>query len=530
MKAGDPLECDLLVLGSGIAGLRGGIEAARAGWRVIVATKDQPKESNTEYAQGGIAVPLADNDIERHFQDTLKAGDGLCKPAAVRVLVRDGRERVKELIDWGAEFDRNKGLLDYTREAAHSRNRILHAHGDATGRELERVLTLTASLEKKITVLPFHTGISLIPGDNGCRGAWVLDETEHRPEPIMAKAVLITTGGVGRLFQESTNPPVATGDGIAMALASGLVASNLEFVQFHPTVLFLKGAPRFLLSESMRGEGALLRNLKGERFMVRYDPAAELAPRDTVTRAVVSEIRAQGGHPVTLDMTGLDPAFVKERFPTIFATCGKFGIDISRDPIPVYPAAHYMMGGIETDDRGRSSMDGVYAAGEVACTGVHGANRLASNSLLEGLVFAVRAVHDALDRSWKEDTGGAVAPPVLPGLSDIERCNGFRHRIAALMWEEVGIIRSGGRLRRARVELGKIRRRLKEGHLNRRVLETSNMAFLGEAIAASAEYRKESRGAHYREDYPKTDDANWRRPTRLLKKGGGFSFPEASGV
>jgi L-aspartate oxidase len=526
----DPKEmicCDLLVLGSGIAGLRGAIEAAGAGWDVLVVTKDHPRESNTEYAQGGIAVSLSEgDDPEAHLRDTLEAGDGLCDERAVRVLVEDGRERVRELIRWGAEFDRQDGELHYTREAAHGRSRILHSRGDATGRELERTLTVRAAAEERIRTLPFHTGIRLVSDGSRCLGAWVLDEADDRPVAVKARAVLLATGGLGRLFRESTNPAVATGDGMAMAIEAGLTMANLEFVQFHPTALFLKGAPRFLLSESMRGEGAVLRNADGRRFMEKYHPMGELAPRDVVSRAITSEIKATGGRPVTLDLTHLDPAFVAQRFPMIHATCLQFGLDISREPIPVSPAAHYMMGGVETDTEGRTSMAGVYAAGEVACTGVHGANRLASNSLLEGLVFGARAARAALGESSPLGSGGSFPPPELPACSDLDRANGLRRRIAEVMWNGVGIIREAGGLREARLALEEMRRELGRGCLQRRVLETANMALLGDAMAASAEYRTESRGAHYREDYPSPDDRRWRRPTRLTRVGDTFSFLE----
>ena len=529
MRPKAPVTCDLLVLGSGIAGLRAAVEAASAGWRVVVATKDAPQESNTEYAQGGIAVPLADDDLARHESDTLEAGDGLCDRPAVKVLVTDARERVQELMAWGADFDRKNGALDYTREGAHSANRILHAHGDATGRELQRVVTLRASGTPGIDVVPFHTGMALIVDEGRCRGAWVLDETENRPVPVLARAVLIATGGLGRLFQESTNPAIATGDGMAMALSAGLVMANLEFVQFHPTVLFLKGAPRFLLSESMRGEGAYLRNSDGRRFMEGRHPLAELAPRDVVTRAVVAEIKAQGGRPVFLDMTHLDAAFVRARFPTIYATCRTHGLDIAVNPIPVYPAAHYMMGGVETDVDGRTSLPGVYAAGETACTGVHGANRLASNSLLEGLVFATRAVRAALAESPGKVDDAPPAPPDLEGCGDLDVGNALRRRVASVMWEGVGIIRNAAGMRRARLELEGLRRQLRNGCYHRRLLETANMALLGDAMAASALHREESRGGHYREDFPKTEEA-WRRPTRLVADGDGFRFLEAPSV
>jgi L-aspartate oxidase len=521
-----PLLCDLLVLGSGIAGLRGAVEAARAGWRVLVATKDAPRESNTEYAQGGIAVPLPDpEDRERHLADTLAAGDGLCDEAAVRVLVEDGRRRVEELIAWGADFDRRDGELDYTREAAHSRNRILHAHGDATGQELERVLSVAAAREERITLLPYHTGIALIEEEGRCAGAWLLDEADNRPRAVRARAVLIATGGIGRLYQQSTNPAVATGDGMAMALRAGLVVANLEFVQFHPTALFLPGAPRFLLSESMRGEGAVLRNAEGQRFAHRYHPMGELAPRDVVTRAIVSEIQAQRGRPVTLDLTHLDPAFVKARFPTIYATCLEYGLDITRSLIPVYPAAHYMMGGIETDREGRTSLPGCYAAGEVACTGVHGANRLASNSLLEGLVYAEAASKEAIGLLQNKAFNPLPQPPAWDdvGTTDSDEMIVVTHNwdeIRRLMWNYVGIVRSDKRLERAQRRIDAIQSEIHDYYWHFKVvpdlIELRNIATVAELIIKCARHRKESRGLHYNLQYPQ-HDARWLKDTILRR-------------
>jgi L-aspartate oxidase len=526
MKGPSALTCDLLVLGSGIAGLRGAIEAAEAGWNVFVATKDLPRESNTEYAQGGIAVALSEGDSpDQHFRDTLEAGDGLCREEAVRVLVEDGPERVLELIRWGARFDKEGERLHFTREAAHGRSRILHSSGDATGAELERALSARAGAQERIRMLPYADGIRLLRDDRGCCGAWLLDETENLPVPVFSRGVLIATGGVGRLFRESTNPPVATGDGIALALQAGMVLADLEFVQFHPTALFLEGAPRFLLSESMRGEGAVLRNADGQRFMDRYDTRAELAPRDVVTRAIIAEIRQTGGRPVTLDLTHLDRRFIQQRFPTIHRTCLEYGLDITRRAIPVFPAAHYVMGGIETDVDGRTSLPHAYAAGEVACTGVHGANRLASNSLLEGLVFGQRAARAALADAGPPPAVRPVEPLDRGHGLDLAVVNELRRRIAAVMWEGVGILRTAAGIEQARLALEGMCTLLRGGALHRRVLETCNMATVGDAVAACALRRTESRGAHYREDFPRTDPA-WRVHTRMVKEGKGYRFLE----
>ncbi len=524
------LECDLLVLGSGIAGLRAALEAAGRGWRVLVATKDLIRESNTDYAQGGIAAAMDPGDSPAdHLLDTLQAGDGLCDKEAVQVLVEDGPKRIRELITWGAQFDLHSGSLHFTREAAHSRNRILHSHGDATGRELSRVLVLRAGATPEIQVFPFHSGLALILEEGRCTGAWLLDERTNRPAAVKSRAVVIATGGVGRLFKESTNPSVATGDGIAMALEAGTVLSNLEFVQFHPTALFMKNAPRFLLSESMRGEGALLRNVHGETFMHRYHPDAELAPRDVVSRAVVLEIKATRAQNVFLDLTHLDPKFLRRRFPMIYATCIQYGIDMTSTPIPVHPAAHYMMGGIETDTDGRSSIPGLYASGEAACTGVHGANRLASNSLLEGLVFGARAAAAAVaEASSMPLSRHLPAPPDFDRSANLDIINNLRRQIAALMWEGVGITRNALGLEMVRAELANLKGIIGRGAYHRRALETRNMLVLGDAIAACAEYRTESRGAHFRQEFPERDDENWRRPTRLVTTRGQYQFLEVS--
>jgi len=363
------------VIGSGVAGLRAALELAKGG-RVTVLTKDRLDESNTEYAQGGVAVALSDDDeIDLHVEDTLIAGAGLCDETAVRVLIAEGPRYITELIDWGAQFDREGGELAFTREAAHSRRRILHAHGDSTGREMARTLYQKAASIPSIQIRSFTAITDLIVEEGAVGGAVFFDEASARLTPIHARAVLLATGGMGRIFRDTTNPDVATGDGVAVAWRAGAELSDLEFVQFHPTALMIPGAPRFLLSEALRGEGAYLRNIKGERFMERYSPMLELAPRDVVARAIVAEAEATGTDHVLLDLTHLDGKFIAARFPMIYATCKSFGIDLAADPAPVTPAAHYAMGGVRSGLSGMTSLERLYVAGEVACTGVHGARK-----------------------------------------------------------------------------------------------------------------------------------------------------------
>jgi L-aspartate oxidase len=493
---------DFIVIGSGVAGLRAAIELARSG-RVTVLTKDRLDESNTEYAQGGVAVALSDDDeIELHAEDTLNAGAELCDEQAVRTLVEEGPKYITELIDWGAQFDREKGELSFTREAAHSRRRILHARGDSTGSEIVRALLTRARRESQITFLAHAATLSLLTEEDRCSGVEFIDPQENLLRTMRARGVILATGGAGQIFSQTTNPDIATGDGMSMAYAAGAEMSDLEFVQFHPTVLSAPGAPRFLLSEALRGEGGKLKNEEGELFMSRYERRAELAPRDVVSRSIVSEMNRTKKHWVYLDMTHLDALFLRERFPKIHLTCLRYGLDITKDQIPVSPAAHYVMGGVRTDTWGRSSLDGLYAAGEVACTGVHGANRLASNSLLEGLVFGARAGKAALQaRSELSRSRPATAVDLSPADWMIDPQ--VRFQVQDLMWQKVGLVRERQDLEQAVDELHDIIERA----ANRR---TRNFATLASLMANAALWREESRGAHFRSDFPERDDFKWR--------------------
>ena len=465
------MDCDFLVIGAGVAGMRAAIELAEAG-SVLVVAKDSLRESSSEYAQGGIAAALSDDDrVELHEQDTIYAGAGLCNVKAVHVLVEEAPAAIQQLIEWGTEFDREGSKLVFAREGAHSRNRVLHAHGDSTGHEIARALYQKASSFPNVRFETHHTLVDL---DN-----------------IHAKAVLLATGGLGAVYRETTNPAVATGDGVAMAWRAGADLSNMEFVQFHPTALHIEGAPRFLLSEALRGEGAILRNREGEAFMQRYHEMRDLAPRDVVSRAIIAEMQRTGSPHVWLDITARGSAFVKERFPRIYETCLKLGLDLGREPAPVHPAAHYAMGGVTTDLEGRTTIKGLYAAGEVACTGVHGANRLASNSLLEGLVFGARA-----GQAMRNETGmSQIDKPrfTVPDLSAAE--------LRDLAWNYCGILRNQQGLETA-IRILDSAKRSEVGYADLAAVELRNIYDVIGLIARSALARKESLGAHYRTDAP----------------------------
>ena len=505
------LRGDYLVIGSGIAGLRAALTLAESG-NVTVLTKADPGESNTGHAQGGIAAALGrDDSPELHAKDTIAAGDGLCNPAAVDVLTREGPKYVMELLEWGARFDRDgDGKPALAREAAHSVRRVLHAR-DATGREIGRLLWSRVSADGRIRVLQNTRATELIVREDGCAGARFIDDGGDSGT-FVASRTLLATGGAGQIFRETTNPPVATGDGIAMAAAVGARIVDLEFIQFHPTVMSVPGSPRFLLSEALRGEGARLVNEGGEPFMTRYEPAGDLASRDLVSRAIVREMERTRAS-VYLSLAHLDAAFVRGRFPTIAAACANAGLDLARDRIPVSPAAHYIMGGIETDLDGRTSIRGLFAAGEVACTGVHGANRLASNSLLEGLVFGARSA---------EAMQASASDARFPS-SPVVRWHGTTHRqpncdvpavddARDLMWRCCGLLRSGPSLQQAVSQLEGWSAAILMAAAARAdddFRRVRSIVAVGLMIARAALRREESRGGHFRSDFPNRDDIKW---------------------
>lgn len=519
-------QSDLLVIGSGIAGLSAALKASEAGLRVTVLAKRQVTETNTSHAQGGIASVLREDDsFLSHIEDTLKAGAGLCDPAVVETIVKDGPARIEDLIHWGVRFTRDgKGRqahYDLTREGGHSARRILH-HADLTGAEIQRALTARAQKQKNIRILDWHQAVDLITQRGQTLGAYVMDLGTGEVQTHRAKATLLATGGWSKVYLYSTNPDIASGDGLAMAWRAGAQVANLEFCQFHPTCLFHPQAKRFLISEAVRGEGGILRDRRGKAFMGRFHVLKELAPRDVVARAIDTVLKERGDDCVFLDVTHLQADWIKKRFPYIHSTCLKYGIDITRQPIPVVPAAHYQCGGVLTDTEGRTSVGRLYAVGEVACTGLHGANRLGSNSLLEGLVVAHRAVAELCAtlkplpawfkaQRWRsgEATASDEAVVVTQNWDEIRR----------LMWNYVGIVRTDKRLARALSRIQLLRREIHQYYWDHLVtgdlLELRNLALVAELTVRCAMARRESRGLHYNLDVPKTDDKKWLRKTVL---------------
>jgi len=496
---------------------------------VLVLAKSCRNESATAYAHGGVAVALSDEDeIGLHQQDTINAGDGLCNPDSVALLVEEGPKYITQLIEWGTEFDRAGTKLAFTREAAHSRSRVLHAHGDSTSREISRALLARAHGIPHLHLRAHAFTTRLILEKGRAAGVLFLDENDGTIHELRAGAILLATGGLGQLFRETTNPEVATGDGIAIAYEAGAVLSDMEFVQFHPTALSVKGAPRFLLSEALRGEGGILRNINLERFMKRYHEAQELAPRDVLARAITSEMLRTGSQHVYLDMTAKPKEFLEKRFPRICATCSSYGLDLASDLAPVSPAAHFLIGGVKTDLWGRTSIPGLYAAGETAANGVHGANRLAGNSLLEGLVFGARAgvamMMDApgshkkqahlpgspAPRSWNNVEKTAEKPkPKVEAAASLQL-------LRELMWKRVGILRTGKELKSALESL--VSMHVPDGTKPGRFdCEVRNLHALGSIVARCAIAREESRGSHYRSDFPYRDDDTYQKHSLIAK-------------
>ena len=501
---------DYLVLGSGSAGLTFALSVCDKG-TVALVTKKERTDSNTNWAQGGIAGVMGpDDNVQLHVDDTLVAGAGLCNEEAVRVLVTEGPDRIRELMDFGAQFNRaDDGQLSLGREGGHSRRRIIHT-ADLTGHEVERTLVEAVRHHANITVFEHHHAADLIIKDGICCGAYVLDDISGKVEAYTAKATLLATGGAGQIYRFTTNPTIATGDGVAMAWRAGAEIANMEFIQFHPTSLFHPDAKSFLISEAVRGEGGILRRKDGTAFMPEYDPRKDLAPRDIVARAIDSEIKKTGDECVYLDVTHIAADEIRSHFPTIYSRCLSYGIDMTTDWIPVVPAAHYSCGGVRTDLNGRTTIDRLYAAGEVACTGVHGANRLASNSLLEALVFSRRAAIDSMERmgDWSEcrNVKPYAGPSVAATFADRDQITALRHRVQGVMQKYVGIVRSDARLQKAADALAAIRFEAQPGMsgsgISQDLLELRNMIEVGSLIIRCAQARKESRGLHFNTDYP----------------------------
>jgi L-aspartate oxidase len=528
-------EYDFVVIGSGIAGLSFALKAAKHG-SVAVVTKRKGADTNTAWAQGGVACVTSDEDsFELHVRDTLAAGAGLCDEAVVRKIVTEAPARIQDLVDLGLHFDEREisghREFDLGREGGHSKRRVLHVR-DATGKEIENVLLHELGRQSHVDLLENHMAIDLITAsklgfaaEGRCLGVYVLDEQTDVVETIRSDRIVLATGGCGKVYLYTTNPDIATGDGVAMAWRAGATIANMEFVQFHPTCLFHPKAKSFLISEAVRGEGGILRNNRGEDFMKRYDPRGSLAPRDIVARAIDAEIKRSGAQCVFLDITDKPVEFLRERFPNIYETCLRFGIDMTKQPIPVVPAAHYQCGGIKTDVNGATSLPGLYAIGEVGCSGLHGANRLASNSLLEGLVVAHRAVASAVSCPSRASQRDIVVPEWQSGdVQDVDELVVIYHNwdeIRRLMWDYVGIVRTDKRLQRASARLRNLQREIREFYWNFKVsvdlLELRNLATVAALIVDSALRRKESRGLHYTLDYPDRDDREYARNTLITR-------------
>lgn len=536
---------DYLVVGSGIAGLTAALSYNPED-RVLVVSKQDLEGSNTYHAQGGIAAVLDERDsTDLHFSDTLRAGAGLSEPAPVRVLVEEGPQRVREMLEQGVPFDKERGNIALTKEGAHSRRRIWHANGDATGKAIVKALLARAWQQPNITLWPGKMLVDLITQPSGQGGKLKLDRSQEllslsrrrralgalflnqdgSLEVVWARGIILATGGAGQLYEYTTNPQLATGSGLAIALRAGATLADLEFFQFHPTALYLPPAPRFLISEAVRGEGAILRNIHGERFMPKYHKLAELAPRDVVSRAIMREIKKTDSKCVYLDLSALSPALILERFPTIHRRCLRYGLDITKDMIPVAPAAHYLMGGVCTDLSARTGIRGFYAAGEVACTGVHGANRLASNSLVEGAVFGRRAALTAQAESLTTQELAAFSQEIqqLEGarefIPQVSKTQGVVHKLQKIMGDYVGMERTGEHLvAGGELLAGLLNQVRSQASGSQDWVECENMLTSAIAITKAAARRQESRGGHERLDFPNRDDENWQEHILLNLK------------
>ena len=526
------MKSDFLVIGSGVTGLLAAIKLARTG-SVNIITKKRESDSSTNYAQGGIAVAVSQADSSiLHADDTIRAGGGLSHPDVVRFVVDNGKRCLDELMEMGVSFtfeDKSGAQLALGKEGGHSERRIVHAR-DHTGREIESVLLERARAHPRIRFFENHLAIDLILESkrigsplkpDRCWGAYVMDVLEGKISAFTTAVTILASGGAGKVYLYTSNPDIATGDGIAMAHRAGARCANLEFVQFHPTCLYHPEAKSFLISEAVRGEGAVLRAIDGEAFMEKYSNQRDLAPRDIVARAVDSEMKRRGDKHVLLDLSAIGRSRIEQRFPNIYQTCLRFGIDITKEPIPVVPAAHYMCGGVVTDLRAQTNIEGLLCAGEVACTGVHGANRLASNSLLEAIVFADVAVKTA---KRILNASEVTIPPAVPwhdeGASEVSETVFFDHdwdQVRRLMWDYVGIVRSDQRLAIARRRIRMLREQIEAYYWNYvltpDLIELRNIGLVGELIIRSATLRRESRGLHYNIDCPQTDDINWKRDT-----------------
>jgi L-aspartate oxidase len=541
------VKTDVLVIGSGVAGLMFALKVAEFG-TVALVTKKEAMDSNTNLAQGGIASVFGRQDsFDLHIQDTLAAGDGLCSPDVVEKVVKSGPERINELMQMGVQFNTPKTQgqqntdgphFDLGREGGHSHNRIVHAH-DMTGREVEKVLVDHVRSHPRISLFENHIAVDLITHstrirrghvttthEDFCCGAYVLERSNHNVKTFAARITLLATGGTGKVYLYTSNPDIASGDGVAMAYRAGATVANLEFVQFHPTCLYHRAAKNFLISEAVRGEGGILRNSKGRAFMADYDPQKDLACRDVVARAIDTELKKSGADAVFLDISHKKADFIEERFPNIYAKCLEYGIDMTKEPIPVVPAAHYMCGGVVTDICGRTDIRHLYAVGETACTGLHGANRLASNSLLEALVYAHSAARQVITELQAEDFDPVPQPPAWndAGTTDSDEMIMVTHNwdeIRRLMWNYVGIVRSEKRLERAQRRIAIIQNEIQEYYWNFKVspdlIELRNIATVAELIIQCAQHRKESRGLHFTLEYPHRDDDRWCKDTILRR-------------